>query len=60
MIHLWTLAVKERQKIGALAGMIAPNPTLGEIGKRAAGNFFLPGLFSDRTRRLVGLLRRLG
>ena len=60
MIHLWTLAVKERLKIGAVAGMIAPYPTLGEIGKRAAGNFFLPGLFSDRTRRLVGLLRRLG
>jgi hypothetical protein len=40
--------------------MIAPYPTLSEIGKRAAGNFFLPKLFSDRSRRLVRLLARLG
>jgi Pyruvate/2-oxoglutarate dehydrogenase complex, dihydrolipoamide dehydrogenase (E3) component, and related enzymes len=60
MIHFWTLAVKQRLKIGAVAGMIAPYPTLSEIGKRAAGNFFLPKLFSDRSRRLVRLLARLG
>ena len=60
MIHLWTLAIKERLKIGAIASMIAPYPTLSEIGKRAAGNFFLPKLFSDRSRRLVRLLARLG
>jgi pyruvate/2-oxoglutarate dehydrogenase complex dihydrolipoamide dehydrogenase (E3) component len=60
MIHLWTLAIKERLKIGAIAGMIAPYPTLSEIGKRAAGNFFLPKLFGDRSRQLVRLLARLG
>jgi pyruvate/2-oxoglutarate dehydrogenase complex dihydrolipoamide dehydrogenase (E3) component len=60
MIHLWTLAVKERLKLGAVAGMIAPYPTLAEIGKRAATNFFIPKLFNDRSRRLVRLLMRLG
>lgn len=60
MIHLWTLAVKEGLKIGAVAGMIAPYPTLTEIGKRAATNFFIPKLFNDRSRRLVRLLLRLG
>jgi pyruvate/2-oxoglutarate dehydrogenase complex dihydrolipoamide dehydrogenase (E3) component len=60
MIHLWTLAVKQGLKVGTIAGMIAPYPTLGEIGKRAAGNFFLPQLFGDRSRRLVRLLARLG
>jgi pyruvate/2-oxoglutarate dehydrogenase complex dihydrolipoamide dehydrogenase (E3) component len=60
MIHLWTLAVKERLKLGAVAGMIAPYPTLTEIGKRAATNFFIPKLFNDRSRRLVRLLMRLG
>ncbi|HZT17803.1 MAG TPA: FAD-dependent oxidoreductase, partial [Dongiaceae bacterium] len=30
MIHLWTLAVKQRLKVGAIAGMIAPYPTLSE------------------------------
>ena len=34
-----------------------PLPDPGEIGKRAAGNYFLPKLFSHRTSRLVRLPR---
>jgi pyruvate/2-oxoglutarate dehydrogenase complex dihydrolipoamide dehydrogenase (E3) component len=60
MIHFWTLAVSQRMKIGAVAGMIAPYPTLAEIGKRAAGNYYLPKLFGERTKRLVRLLARFG
>lgn len=60
LIHLWTLAVSRGLGIGAVAGMIAPYPTLGEIGKRAAGNYFLPKLFSERTKRLVRFLARFG
>jgi hypothetical protein len=40
--------------------MIAPYPTLGEVSKRAAGSFFAPKLFSERTRGIVGLLKRFG
>jgi hypothetical protein len=40
--------------------MIAPYPTLSEAGKRAAGQAFVPKLFAPLTKRLVGLLRRLG
>jgi len=43
-----------------MAGMIAPYPTLGEAGKRAAGSFYLPKLFSPGTKKLVRLLARLG
>jgi pyruvate/2-oxoglutarate dehydrogenase complex dihydrolipoamide dehydrogenase (E3) component len=60
LIHLWTLAVAKGLGIGAVAGMIAPYPTLGEIGKRAAGNYFLPKLFSERTKRVVRFLARFG
>ena len=60
LVHLWTLAVAKGLGIGAVAGMIAPYPTLGEIGKRAAGNYFLPKLFSDRTKCLVRFLARFG
>ncbi|MEO1225856.1 MAG: FAD-dependent oxidoreductase [Pseudomonadota bacterium] len=60
LIHLWSLAIARKLKIGAVATMIAPYPTLGEISKRAAGNYFAPALFSVRTRRLVKLLLRLG
>lgn len=60
LIQVWVLAIDQRLNIKALAGMIAPYPTLGEISKRAAGSFFTPKLFSERTRRLVRLLLRLG
>lgn len=60
LIQVWVLAIGQGLNIKALAGMIAPYPTLGEVSKRAAGSFFTPKLFSARTRRLVRLLSRLG
>jgi len=60
LIQPWALAIGQGMKVGALATMIAPYPTLGEVSKRAAGSFFAPKLFSERTRRLVGLLKYLG
>jgi pyruvate/2-oxoglutarate dehydrogenase complex dihydrolipoamide dehydrogenase (E3) component len=59
MISLWGLAVQQKLKIGAVAQMIAPYPTMSEIAKRAAGGFYTPSLFSGRTRAVVGLLQRL-
>ncbi len=59
-IMAWTLAVSQRLKIGAVANLIVPYPTRGEAGKRAAGSFYTPTLFSPRTRRLVRLLARFG
>lgn len=58
LIHPWVLAVANGMKIGKLAGYIAPYPTLGEVGKRAAGSYFMPALFSARTKRLVRFLLR--
>ncbi len=60
MIQTWVLALHTRQKIGALATMIAPYPTVGEIGKRAAGAWYSPSLFSERTRKVVRFLARFG
>jgi pyruvate/2-oxoglutarate dehydrogenase complex dihydrolipoamide dehydrogenase (E3) component len=59
MIGVFTLAIGRRLRLSALAGMIVPYPTRSEAGKRAAGQFFFPSLFSDRTRRLVRFLARL-
>ena len=59
MIGAWTLAIARRIPLSALAGMIAPYPTLAEAGKRAAGEFYAPRLFSAGTRRMVRLLARL-
>ena len=60
LIHPWVLAIGQRLKIKAMAGMIAPYPTLGEAGKRAAGSFYLGKLFSPRTKSLVRFLARFG
>jgi pyruvate/2-oxoglutarate dehydrogenase complex dihydrolipoamide dehydrogenase (E3) component len=60
LIHPWVLAIGRGLRVKAMAGMIAPYPTLGEAGKRAAGSFYLPKLFSPRMKSLVRLLARLG
>ena len=60
LIQVWILALAQKLKIGAIAGMIAPYPTLGEVSKRAAGAYYTPALFSDRTRRVVRFLSRFG
>ena len=56
LIFPWALAVQKRLKVGAIASVIAPYPTMGEISKRATGTFFTPSLFSERTKKLVRFL----
>lgn len=56
LIALWSFALANRLKIGAMTAYIAPYPTRGEISKRAGGAFYTPTLFSGRTRALVKLL----
>ncbi len=60
LIQIWGLAISAKLKVGKIAGMIAPYPSLGEISKRAAGEFFTDKLFSDRTRAIVKFLTRFG
>jgi pyruvate/2-oxoglutarate dehydrogenase complex dihydrolipoamide dehydrogenase (E3) component len=59
-IQPWILAISRRIGLSAMAGTIAPYPTLGEAGKRAAASFYAEKLFSEHTKRLVRLLLRLG
>lgn len=47
LIGLWAFAISSRAKMSAIAGMVAPYPTLGEISKRAAGAYFSPKLFDN-------------
>lgn len=60
LIQPWILAMTRNLKIGAMTGVIAPYPTLGEISKRVAGSYYTPTLFSPRVRALVRLLRWFG
>ncbi len=60
LITPWVLAIGSGLKIGAMAGMIAPYPTLSEISKRAAGSFYTPRVFGPGMKRLVRFLARFG
>lgn len=60
LILPWVLAIRERLKISALANVVVPYPTLGEVSKRAAGSYYTAKLFSPKTRWLVRQLGRLG
>ncbi|MEX2451642.1 MAG: FAD-dependent oxidoreductase [Rhodospirillales bacterium] len=60
LIQPWILAVGQKMKIGAMANMIAPYPTLGEAGKRAAGSYYYPFLFGERTKKILRFLRNFG
>ncbi len=54
----WVMAVDQKQKIGKFAGLIAPYPTLSEVSKRAAGSYYIPSLFSERTKKIVRFLMK--
>ncbi len=60
LLQPWVMAVNQGLKIGAMAGAIWPYPTFGEVGHRAAGSYFLPKLFTDRTRAIVRFLTKFG
>jgi pyruvate/2-oxoglutarate dehydrogenase complex dihydrolipoamide dehydrogenase (E3) component len=60
LILPWVLAISNGLKIGAMANVIAPYPTLSEISKRAAGSYYTPTLFSARTKAVVRFLRIFG
>lgn len=59
-IHLWTLAMAQKLKLKAIAGMITPYPTRGDISRKAAGAFYAAKLFSPWPRRVVRWLRTFG
>ncbi|UWQ20003.1 NAD(P)/FAD-dependent oxidoreductase [Jannaschia sp. W003] len=59
LIGVWALALANGMKVGDVAGMVAPYPTLGEVSKRAAGQYYVPRLFeSELVKRAVRLVQR--
>ena len=60
LITPWTLAIAQKLNIRAMTGIVLPYPTLSEIGKRAAIDYFTPSLTSPWVRRIIGWLRIFG
>jgi len=58
LIQPWILAISQKMKIGSMAAMIVPYPTLAEVNKRIAGSFYTKKLFSEGTKKLVRFLMR--
>ncbi len=59
LIGVWALAIANKMKMSAVAGMVAPYPTLGEINKRVAGAYFGPKLFENPTvKKVVGFVQK--
>ena len=59
LVGLWALAISAKLKMSAIAGMVAPYPSLGEVSKRAAGAYFAPRLFDNPAlKRIVRLIQR--
>tara|TARA_R110000868_G_scaffold224267_2_gene476215 strand:+ start:970 stop:2385 length:1416 start_codon:yes stop_codon:yes gene_type:complete len=56
----WILAKSRGIKLSAMAGIVAPYPTLSEVSKRVAGSYYTPTLFGAKTRALVRFLRIFG
>lgn len=59
LINLWSLALANNLKMGQVAAMVSPYPTIGELNKRVAGAYFSPRLFENQTvKRVVGFVQR--
>jgi pyruvate/2-oxoglutarate dehydrogenase complex dihydrolipoamide dehydrogenase (E3) component len=59
-IQVVGVAMANKKGVGAITSLISPYPTRSEIVKRAAGAYYTPSLFSNRTRTIVKFLQKLG
>ncbi|WP_072395772.1 FAD-dependent oxidoreductase [Hyphomicrobium sp. CS1GBMeth3] len=60
LIQIWALAVAQKLHISALAGYVAPYPTLGEASRRAAARHYAALPAKASIRRLIDFLAKLG
>jgi len=51
LLSEWVAVLNGKIKLSTLASAVHPYPTLGEINKRVAGNFFSPKIFSERVKK---------
>ena len=58
LIAPWALAIKEGLNVRAMAEVVVPYPTLGEINKRAAMLFFASVAANPTIRRIVRWISR--
>ena len=60
LIAIWAFAIAQGLNIRALTNVVLPYPTLSELGKRAAIDFFTPSLTKSWVRRIISWMRIFG
>ncbi|WP_159593897.1 dihydrolipoyl dehydrogenase family protein [Chelativorans xinjiangense] len=60
MMNFWSLALAKRMSVRDIAGYVAPYPTMGEIGKRAAISYYAEAARKPVVRGLIRFLRLFG
>lgn len=53
LISEWVAALNGGVKLSALAAAVHPYPTLAEINRRVAGNYFSGKIFSDKVKKTL-------
>jgi pyruvate/2-oxoglutarate dehydrogenase complex dihydrolipoamide dehydrogenase (E3) component len=53
LLSEWVAVMNGNVKLSTLAAAVHPYPTLGEINKRAAGNFLATKIFSDGVKKAL-------
>lgn len=56
----WIMAIKYKKTVRALTDIIMPYPTLSEINKRVASEYYTPLLFSKHVKKVVKFLNYFG
>ncbi|RJQ14246.1 MAG: mercuric reductase [Nitrospiraceae bacterium] len=56
LVSEWVAALNANIKLSTLASSVHPYPTLAEINKRVAGNYFSGRIFSDKVRKTLKFL----
>ena len=51
LLSEWVAVLNGKVKLSTLAAAVHPYPTIGEINKRVAGNFFSPKIFSEKVQK---------
>jgi pyruvate/2-oxoglutarate dehydrogenase complex dihydrolipoamide dehydrogenase (E3) component len=60
LIAPWQMAIAKGMKLGDVANIVLPYPTLSEVSRRAALLHYQSSLRSPALRWLLGFLRRFG
>lgn len=58
LIYPWVIAIQNNLKLSAIVGSVVPYPTLSDISKKIAGQFYAEKVFSSWMKKIVQFIMR--